>query len=62
MKILSIDHIGIASKSIDQAAPFWTEALGIRAGGREVVEEQKAATLFSARRRERTRSSGIHSA
>ena len=46
MKILSIDHIGIASKSIDQAAPFWTEALGIRAGGREVVEEQKAATLF----------------
>jgi len=46
MKILSIDHIGIAANSIDQAAPFWTEALGIFASGREVVEEQKVATLF----------------
>jgi methylmalonyl-CoA/ethylmalonyl-CoA epimerase len=46
MKILAIDHIGIAAKSIDSAAPFWTEVLGIPDCGREVIAEQKVATLF----------------
>jgi methylmalonyl-CoA epimerase len=46
MKILNIDHIGIAAKSIDEAAPFWTDVLGISATGKEVVAEQKVATLF----------------
>jgi methylmalonyl-CoA/ethylmalonyl-CoA epimerase len=46
MKILNIDHIGIAAKSIDEAAPFWTDVLGISASGREAVTEQKVVTLF----------------
>jgi methylmalonyl-CoA/ethylmalonyl-CoA epimerase len=46
MKILNIDHIGIAAKSINEAAPFWTDVLGITATGRETVAEQKVVTLF----------------
>jgi methylmalonyl-CoA/ethylmalonyl-CoA epimerase len=46
MKILKIDHIGIASKSIDQAAPFWNVVLGLPIEGRETVEEQKSTTAF----------------
>ena len=46
MKILKIDHIGIASKSIDQVAPFWNAILGLPMAGRETVEEQKATTAF----------------
>lgn len=46
MKILNIDHIGIAAKSIGEAAPFWTGALEISAAGTETVAEQKVATLF----------------
>jgi methylmalonyl-CoA/ethylmalonyl-CoA epimerase len=46
MKILTIDHIGIAASSIEEAAPFWTDVLGISANGRETVAEQKVETLF----------------
>jgi methylmalonyl-CoA/ethylmalonyl-CoA epimerase len=46
MKIICIDHIGIASKSFDQVAPFWTEILGLKDAGKEVVAEQKTATMF----------------
>jgi len=46
MKILKIDHIGIASKSIDQVAPFWNAILGLPIEGRETVEEQKSTTAF----------------
>jgi methylmalonyl-CoA/ethylmalonyl-CoA epimerase len=46
MKILKIDHIGIAAKSIDQAAPFWNTILGLPMAGKETVEEQKATTVF----------------
>jgi methylmalonyl-CoA/ethylmalonyl-CoA epimerase len=46
MKILKIDHIGIAAKSIDQVAPFWTTILGLLMTGKETVEEQKATTAF----------------
>jgi methylmalonyl-CoA/ethylmalonyl-CoA epimerase len=46
MKILSIDHIGIAAKSINDVAPFWNEALGLAARGKETVQEQNATTLF----------------
>ena len=34
-----IDHIGIATKSIDSALPFW-KALGFEASGGGIVEEQ----------------------
>jgi methylmalonyl-CoA/ethylmalonyl-CoA epimerase len=46
MKILCIDHIGVAAKSIDQVAPFWNDALGLSAEARTTVEEQKVTTLF----------------
>ena len=46
MKILKIDHIGIAAKSIDQAAPFWNTILGLPMAGKETVEEQKATKVF----------------
>lgn len=40
MKIDRVDHIGIAVNSLDEAQPFWEEALGLRFHPREVVEEQ----------------------
>jgi len=46
MKILGIDHIGIAAKSIDQSAPFWNANLGLPSPRRETVAEQKVTTLL----------------
>ena len=46
MKILKIDHIGIAAKSIEQVAPFWNSILGLPIEGKETVEEQKVTTAF----------------
>jgi methylmalonyl-CoA/ethylmalonyl-CoA epimerase len=46
MKILKIDHIGIAAKSIEQVTPFWNSILGLPIEGKETVEEQKATTAF----------------
>ena len=46
MKILQIDHIGIAAKSIEQVSPFWSAILGLPITARETVEEQKATTAF----------------
>ncbi len=46
MKILKIDHIGIAAKSIGQAAPFWTDILGLPIRTQETVAEQEIAALF----------------
>lgn len=46
MKTISVDHIGIAVKSIDEALKFWEEALGIKCTGREEVAEQKVVTAF----------------
>ena len=38
MKILKIDHIGIAAKSIDQVAPFWNAILGLPMAGKAPQE------------------------
>ena len=46
MKILKIDHIGIASKSIDEGKKFWTDILGLNFEGTETVKEQKVTTAF----------------
>ena len=40
MKIDRVDHIGIAVKSLDEAQPFWEEALGLHFHPREMVEDQ----------------------
>jgi len=46
MKILKIDHLGIAVKSIAQGKNFWTEVLGLDFAGSETVEAQKVTTAF----------------
>ena len=38
---MKIDHIGIATHGIDEAARFWREALGLEAAETEEVAEQK---------------------
>ena len=46
MKILKIDHLGIAVNSIEQATSFWTKVLGLPCEGSETVAEQKVTTAF----------------
>jgi methylmalonyl-CoA/ethylmalonyl-CoA epimerase len=46
MKILKIDHLGIAVNSIDEGKNFWTDVLGLSFEGSETVQEQKVTTAF----------------
>ncbi len=46
MKILKIDHLGVAVKSIEQGKNFWTDILGLEFEGTETVEAQKVTTAF----------------
>ena len=46
MKILKIDHLGIAVKSIEAGKNFWTDILGLGFEGTETVVEQKVTTAF----------------
>ena len=46
MKIERIDHIGIAVKNIDQAAPFYRDILGLEVEALENVAEQKVNVAF----------------
>jgi methylmalonyl-CoA/ethylmalonyl-CoA epimerase len=46
MKILKIDHLGIAVNSIAQARSFWSDVLGLTFDGDETVAEQKVTTAF----------------
>lgn len=46
MKILKIDHIGIAVKSIDATKQLYGELLGLNHTGSETVAEQKVTTAF----------------
>lgn len=46
MKILKIDHLGIAVNSIDEGKNFWSEVLGLEFEGAETVAEQKVTTAF----------------
>jgi methylmalonyl-CoA/ethylmalonyl-CoA epimerase len=46
MKILKIDHLGIAVNSIDAGKGFWTDVLGLKYEGSETVAEQKVTTAF----------------
>ena len=44
--IKKINHIGIAVNSIEDAVKFYTEVLGLKVEGIEIVEEQKAKTAI----------------
>jgi methylmalonyl-CoA/ethylmalonyl-CoA epimerase len=46
MKILKIDHLGIAVNSIEDGKKFWTDILGLSFEGTETVAEQKVTTAF----------------
>jgi methylmalonyl-CoA/ethylmalonyl-CoA epimerase len=38
---MKLEHIGIATRSLDDALHFWRDALGLEVGHAEIVEEQK---------------------
>lgn len=46
MKALKVDHIGIAVNNLEESLKFYTEVLGLKAMGTEVVEEQKVKVAF----------------
>jgi methylmalonyl-CoA/ethylmalonyl-CoA epimerase len=46
MKILKIDHLGIAVNSMDEGKTFWSDILGLKFEGAETVAEQKVTTAF----------------
>jgi methylmalonyl-CoA/ethylmalonyl-CoA epimerase len=46
MKVLKIDHLGIAVHSIKEAKKLFRDTLGLEFEGTETVEEQKVTTAF----------------
>jgi len=46
MKILTLDHIGIAVEKIDAALPVWEGVLGLPLHGIEEVADQRVKTAF----------------
>ncbi len=46
MKILKIDHLGIAVQSIEEAKKLYQDILGLEFAGTETVAEQKVTTAF----------------
>ena len=46
MKILKIDHLGIAVHNIEEGQKFWSDVLGLSFEGAETVAEQKVTTAF----------------
>lgn len=45
-QVLRVDHIGIAVKNLEEAKKFYTDVLGMKATGEEVVEQQKVKVCF----------------
>jgi len=46
MKVLKVDHIGVAVKSIEETKRLYHDLLGLEHTGNETVEEQKVTTAF----------------
>jgi len=46
MKILKIDHLGVAVKDMEAGKKLWQDILGLHFEGSETVEEQKVTTGF----------------
>ena len=46
MKILKVDHVGIAVENLEKTLAIYTEILGLELHGTEAVEEQKVKTAF----------------
>jgi methylmalonyl-CoA/ethylmalonyl-CoA epimerase len=46
MKIIKVDHIGVAVNSIESSLKFFAGTLGLKLEGQETVAEQKVTTAF----------------
>jgi len=46
MKVIKLDHIGIAVKNMEDALAFYRDTLGISSVGTEVIEDQKVKVAF----------------
>ena len=46
LMITKIDHLGIAVRSLDEAVPYYENALGLKCEHREEVASQKVRTAF----------------
>ena len=46
MKVLKVDHIGIAVNSIEECKKLYSDILGLQHLGSETVAEQKVTTAF----------------
>jgi methylmalonyl-CoA/ethylmalonyl-CoA epimerase len=46
MKVLKVDHIGIAVPNLEEALKFYEGALGVKSTGVEEVKEQKVKVSF----------------
>jgi methylmalonyl-CoA/ethylmalonyl-CoA epimerase len=46
MKIIKVDHIGVAVNSIEASLKFFVNTLGLKLEGQETVAEQKVTTAF----------------
>ena len=44
--VRKVDHIGVAVSNLEEALKVYTEVLGLRLHGTEVVEEQKVRVAF----------------
>ena len=44
--IQKLDHIGIAVNNLDEALKLYSEVLGLKLAGTEIVEEQKVRVAF----------------
>ncbi len=44
--ITRVNHIGIAVKSLDEALKLYTDVLGLKVKGMEIIEEQKVRTAI----------------
>lgn len=46
MKVLKLDHVGIAVKNLDETLKFYTDVLELDLASVEIVEEQKVKVAF----------------
>ena len=46
MELSQIEHIGIATPSLEEAIPYYENVLGLKCYNIEVVEDQKVKTAF----------------
>ena len=46
MKVIGVEHIGVAIKDLEKDAPFWSKVLGIEQTKTEDVDDQGVITCL----------------